>query len=179
MKINKQKRRNKMTSKRESRKVEDAKTLKLTSEEIDQERLEMNDVIRREKDTANRFNKFCNENGVLSPFVNPRNHVPVDSDYLRYALIDYSLQSESLREVQKSVIEPINEYYREVTGNKDHYFNIGEFIRECFVRGLEEFDNDEFALDEYAEETRNMIDRSSEYLQDTDLVVDTTLHLVN
>jgi len=152
-------------------KMKDAKQERLTSEE---EEIRDNHIA-----TANRFNKFCNENGVLSPFINPRNHLPADSDYLGHALIDYSLHRESLREIQKSVIEPINEHYQEVTGNKDHYFDIGEFIRECFVRGLAEFENDEFALDEYAEETKNDIDRSSEYLKDTDPVVDTKLHLVN
>ena len=72
--------------------MKDTKQETLTSEEIEQERLdawkELEHIRQHRIETANRFNKFCNENGVLSPFINPLNRLPADSDYLGYALID-------------------------------------------------------------------------------------------
>lgn len=143
--------------------MKDTKQKTLTSEEIEQERLdhlgEMEDIRRRSIETANRFNKFCNENGVLSPFINPLNRLPADSDYLGYALIDYSMNKESVRYMQENVVEPMNEHYRKITGKDEDYFDICSVISHCFEKGLAHFLDDEFALEEYREELRNQMER--------------------
>ena len=73
----------------------------------DKEEMEqLRDGLRK---TADTFNRFCTRNGVVSPFVNPTNNLPLDE--FGYAMIDISLRKDELRKLEEDVVIPINGHY--------------------------------------------------------------------
>ncbi len=108
------------------------------SSDVEMEKLEDEEEMEQLREglrkTADTFNRFCTRNGVISPFVNPTNHLPVDE--FGYALIDISLRRDELRKLKDEVVVPINGHYKEITGCDEEYMDIGEIVRECFVVGL-------------------------------------------